>query len=187
MTYGDDNIMGVSKNAPWFNHTAIAGTLDTYGVKYTMAEKDAESVPYINISETSFLKRKWVFSDDLERYLCPLEEDSIIKSLMIWVPSKTICAEQQSIAIMNSAVMEYFFYGKKKFIEKRAFFLEMVSDLQLELYYEGNEFPTWELLVERYKQSSKNVQRLEETSLNQNTPPSCSLLSDLFTEVNEQL
>lgn len=183
MTYGDDNIMGVSKEAPWFNHTAVAAVLNNYSVKYTMAEKEAQSVPYINIKDSSFLKRKWVYCKDMNRYLCPLDEDSIIKSLMIWVPSGSICPSQQSIAILNSAVMEYFFYGKEIFNTKRTFFLNMVKDLELEAYYENNEFPTWDMLRDRYIESSKRVQGQEESCLNQNTPPSSSLLSDIFSEV----
>jgi len=46
MTYGDDNSAGVSASAPWFNHTAISEVLSGIGVKYTMADKKTESVPY---------------------------------------------------------------------------------------------------------------------------------------------
>jgi sulfate adenylyltransferase subunit 1 (EFTu-like GTPase family) len=46
MTYGDDNVMGVCKSIPWFNHTAIVEVLKSIGVEYTMADKESKSVPY---------------------------------------------------------------------------------------------------------------------------------------------
>jgi len=39
-TYGDDNIMGASLSAPWFNHTNIQRILAGIGVDYTMADKE---------------------------------------------------------------------------------------------------------------------------------------------------
>jgi len=188
MTYGDDNIMGVSPSAPWFTHTTIANILATYGIKYTMAEKDQASIPYIHINDASFLKRKWVYCKDMERYLCVLDEESIHKSLTVWVPSKTICSEQQAIAIMNSAVMEYFFHGKEKFEQMRSFFLSVIFEYgrhtHLNLYYEGNEFPTWIQLALRYHESSKRIQRPELTGLYQTQALECSLLLDLLKSVD---
>jgi hypothetical protein len=54
-TYGDDNIMGVSPACTWFYHGAIQEQLSHIGVEYTMADKEAESRPYISLSEASFL------------------------------------------------------------------------------------------------------------------------------------
>ncbi len=42
ITYGDDNAGAVSKEAPWFNHTAVQEVLAAIGVTYTMADKQAE-------------------------------------------------------------------------------------------------------------------------------------------------
>lgn len=57
MTYGDDNAMGVSEEIPWFNHTSIQKCLLNVDIGYTMADKNALSIPYIDISECTFLKR----------------------------------------------------------------------------------------------------------------------------------
>lgn len=57
ITYGDDNIFGVCASAPWFNHTTISGALAECGVVYTMADKEAESIPYINISDATFFEK----------------------------------------------------------------------------------------------------------------------------------
>lgn len=150
MTYGDDNIMGVSKDAPFFTHTTIQGVLKDVGIKYTMADKEAVSKPYIHISECSFLKRTWRWDEDVGAHLCPLEEDSINKSLTVWCASKTITAKEQAVAAMSSASAEYFFYGRDIFEQKRTMFLEVVDEIDAGAYLEPNSFPTYSELFTRF-------------------------------------
>jgi hypothetical protein len=153
-TYGDDNEMGVSPSCPWFNHCSISEVYASVGIKYTMADKEAESVPYIPFSETSFLKRSWVWSDEVNAYLAPLDEESIVKSLTMWVPSKSIDKYQQMVAVISSANAEYFFYGRARYEEKRAFF-EKVLEQEPYLYYVSEStLPTYDELVERFKRAS---------------------------------
>ncbi len=154
LTYGDDNTFGVSRFIDWFNHTTIQRELKNIGVGYTMADKLAESVPFINIDEVSFLKRSWVWSDDLKAYMCPLEEESIIKSLTVWVPSGTIDQYKQMTQVISSASQEYFFYGKEKFEEKRNFFSTILSQYPYNLYVCDSTLPTYDQLVERHKRAS---------------------------------
>lgn len=156
MTYGDDNIMGVSPETPWFNHTSIQDMLGRIGITYTMADKLSKSVPYIDIKDASFLKRSWIYDEELKDYLCPLEHESIEKSLMVWTRSKTICWEEQAIAVISSAIQEYFFYGRKTYEKRMLLFKEMISDLGIDAYEmfdkHGNSitFPKYETLVERF-------------------------------------
>lgn len=150
MSYGDDNIMGVSKKAEWFNHTSIQKTLADVGVTYTMADKEAESIPYIHIDDCTFLKRGWRYDNDVGHYLAPLEEDSIIKSLTVCVESNSLCPEAQAVAIMSSAHAEYFFYGKEKFEEKAEMFRQIVIENNLQLWVEDTTFPSWQQLKERF-------------------------------------
>lgn len=156
-TYGDDNAMGVSKDIPWFNHTTISKTLADLGITYTMADKEAVSVPYIHIDEVSFLKRAWRFDKDVGAYLAPLEEDSIIKSLMINVESKSITREKQAIYIMASAMREYFFYGKSIYDEKQKMFREFVEENDLQHYVEESTFQTWHELRFQFWNNSKGL------------------------------
>lgn len=144
MTYGDDNVMGVSNCVPWFNHTALQNTLKEVGITYTMADKEAASVPYIHISEVSFLKRFWRWDEDVGAYLAPLEETSIAKSLTRVVASRTICAEQQAVEVMRSAHMEYFNYGYEIFSQKDKMFREIVTECGLEPYMPPKWFPSWQ-------------------------------------------
>jgi hypothetical protein len=81
MTYGDDNIMTVAKGFDDFNHTAIAEELAEVGITYTMADKDAPSVPFIHLKDASFLKHYAVWDDELGLFRSPVEDDSIAKML----------------------------------------------------------------------------------------------------------
>lgn len=156
MTYGDDNVMGVSNDAPWFNHTTIASTIGKDGIVYTMPDKTSESVPYSNIRDVSFLKRSFVWDADVNATLCPLEHDSIEKMLMTWVRSRTISEQEQAIAVMSSALREYFYYGKETFNNKRKMFLAVVKELELELWVQENTFPTWEFIYKDFWRASRN-------------------------------
>lgn len=150
ITYGDDNTMGVSPRVPLFNHTAIQAVLEKIGVSYTMADKESESVPYIHINDVAFLKRKWRFDEDVGAYVCPLEEESINKSLCVWVPSGTIPPEQQMIEVMKAAVNEYFWYGKERFEIERKFILGLAQKEPFVFYVSDHTFPTWQELFERF-------------------------------------
>jgi hypothetical protein len=158
-TYGDDNCMGVSKTTPWFNHTAIQKVLADIGVVYTMADKEAESRPYININECSFLKRVWRYDADVGAYLAPLDEESIHRSLTMWVPSGTINEYKQMVDVISSANGEYFFYGKEIFNKNREFFREILSRAPYNAYVTDSTLPTWQDLYERFwRASGKTVQ-----------------------------
>jgi len=112
LTYGDDGVMGVSPTIPWFNHTTIQKVLADNGITYTMADKTSESKPYIHISEVSFLKRKWVYDDEVTAFLAPLDLESIEKSIMTCVYSKSVSHEYQMISSVGGAVREYFYHGR---------------------------------------------------------------------------
>lgn len=146
MTYGDDNIMGVNKKITNFDHTVMQTTLSKINVKYTMADKLAQSVPFIHIEKSSFLKRSWLYEPDIDNYLCPIDEDSIGKSLTKCLPSTFKCPEAHAIDILDNTVREYFNYGRITFELKRQMCLDIVEEANLTPYY-TRIFPTWDELV----------------------------------------
>jgi hypothetical protein len=156
ITYGDDNAMNVHKKADWFNHSSIQSTLATVGITYTMADKEAKSVPFIHIDEVSFLKRYWRWDEDIGAFVCPLEHDSIEKSLMVCVRSSSITPEEQAVQILVAQVTEYFWYGKKTFLEKRALFLQVAQTVGIDFLITKNTFPTWDQLYDRYHHGGKD-------------------------------
>jgi hypothetical protein len=157
ITYGDDNAMGISKEVPWFHHTSIQAALNKIGITYTMADKEAESVPYININETSFLKRVWRYDENVDAQLCPLDHDSIEKMLMVWTRSKTISAEEQIVAVIGSAIREYFYYGKEIFEAKSQLLKSILKEKKLELWINESTFPTYNQLKDEFWNNSQHV------------------------------
>jgi len=128
LCYGDDNIMGVSEDTPWFNHTNIADTLSMSGVVYTMADKEAESVPYVNLDDLSFLKRGARFEEDLGAFLAPIEMDSIFKSLHNRVVNRTSCsAREHAGAAISAACTEFFLHGREVYEKRVPQLLEIVE------------------------------------------------------------
>lgn len=153
-TYGDDNTLGVSDRAPWYNHTTIQAELARIGVEYTMADKEAESIPYINISDIQFLKRTWRFDEDVGNWLCPLDEQSIHKSLTKWLPSGTIDAQAQMVAVISSANSEYFFHGREVFEKHHNFFRLILEQPEYSIYVTTGTLPNWEQLVDRFNHAA---------------------------------
>lgn len=156
-TYGDDNIMGISVNAPWFNHTSIQHIMSTIGVEYTMADKKTLSKPYCNLQECNFLKRTWIWNTEVGAYLCPLEVDSVYKSLMIGVPSKTICPEEQMVNIISSANVEFFFHGREFFEKHYSFFGEILDRVEFKPYVNSTTLPDWLSLKDRFWRASEQI------------------------------
>lgn len=157
ITYGDDNTMGVSREADWFNHTAIVSKLKDIGVEYTMADKESASVPFINISEVAFLKRTWRFDVDIDAWVAPLDEESIKKMLTVCVAPK-ISDEAHMVSQFVAAVNEYFFYGRDRFEEERNWALNWIQKRNLQDEAELNPIPNWNMLVERFEKASIGVE-----------------------------
>lgn len=111
-TYGDDNALGVDSSIPKYNHTKIQSVFARWGISYTMADKDADSVPYQTIGEVSFLKRSFKHHDDLG-IVAPIEYDSIVKGFYYWVRPKNtpLTFPQQFGEFVKSQVREAALHG----------------------------------------------------------------------------
>lgn len=161
LTYGDDNGMGVSEDIPWFNHTAIQECMSNIGVTYTMADKTSRTQEYIHIDEADFLKRKWRYEPDTDTMVCPLNLDSIIKSLMIGIKSTSICEKEHAASIISSAQLEFFWHGKDVFSKWNEILATFVSDHDLHMYM-PRPLQKWDTLVQEYKDRSKSFLTLQD-------------------------
>lgn len=137
-TYGDDNLMGVHESLSEYNHTRMAEIYDEHDIVFTMAQKEADSVPFIEMEDVEYLKRWSRFDSSLTytksngekekgMYIAMLDEDSIFKSLMQNIKSKTEPQSQVAIQCIEGAMREWFFYGKEKFDERHAQMKEVVA------------------------------------------------------------
>eukprot|EP00996_Jenningsia_fusiforme_P003195 NODE_3_length_6892_cov_17.362853_g2_i0.p1 GENE.NODE_3_length_6892_cov_17.362853_g2_i0~~NODE_3_length_6892_cov_17.362853_g2_i0.p1 ORF type:complete len:1312 (+),score=70.54 NODE_3_length_6892_cov_17.362853_g2_i0:340-3936(+) len=186
MTYGDDNIMSVSENCPWFNHVTISQAFSDMGIVYTMPDKESESVPYVSIYSSSFLKRSWVWNEEVGAYLAPLDHDSIERQLTVWVASTSISQAEQSLEVITGAGREYFFYGREIFEEKQTLLMQVAIQLGLETYFRSTSFLPFDTLKTLFWESSGESEAkaaFEEMSdLNQNSSVSGSYCPHLLTD-----
>jgi len=151
LTYGDDNIMGVSKHTPWFNHTAIQSALADIGIVYTMADKEAESVPYINIKDASFLKRGFVYDVDIGMVVGKLEHSSISKMLTMRVNERGVHPKEHAAQVIRTAMEEYFWYGLHVYRKQAEFLKRVVVKFGLDEYAPQIQIvPNWIILYKRY-------------------------------------
>jgi hypothetical protein len=147
LCYGDDNKMSVKEGYDEFNHTSVSESLSAINVIYTMADKQAESVPFINTSQASFLKRDAVWCDEIKAYKAPLEEASICKSLHTVCKSDYLSMDEQCAEVISNANREYFQYGREKF-EKRHAQLRMIATANNLMPFLENRFPSYDELLE---------------------------------------
>lgn len=113
LCYGDDNKMTVSEDAMWFNHTAISAVLSSIDVKYTMPDKEADSVPFVHSTDADFLKRGAVLDEELGVYFAPLDINSIFKSMHCRMRSSPMGPTEHGGSAINSACVELFFHGRE--------------------------------------------------------------------------
>nr|ULG00048.1 MAG: hypothetical protein [Locarnavirus sp.] len=183
-TYGDDNIMGVSLDCPNFNHTRIAMAMKCIGVDYTMAEKEAESVPFIHIDDTTFLKRAFRFDSDIGCIVAPLDESSFHKMLTARLPKDDMAAEAHAMNVIETAQREYFFHGKEIFEEKQKFFRQLVEDCGLKSWVQNSTFPNYYDMVYDFWMKYNDVENALKFSLREHTPQ--SLVVDAIPLVCEE-
>lgn len=150
-TYGDDNAMGSAKD--WFNHTAISEILAKHGVKYTMADKEAESVPFLDIYDASFLKRKWRYEPDLGAHVCPIEENTLHKMMTTCVAGDK-GPEEHGTDLIGAVADEYFWYGKEIHARKCEELMEIYAESIPPEYLKPNTFLSWEQQVARWHAAS---------------------------------
>jgi hypothetical protein len=158
LTYGDDNIMSVSKKCSFFDHTVLQKQLASIGVVYTMADKESASVPFIHIADASFLKRQWVFDRAHGVYMAPLDINSIHKMLCITVLSKSVTTEEQMYSIIRSALMEAFFHGEDFFDKYRDMFLHVLSKhVEYQSFLASSPLLTYEAFWDLFAKNSEGL------------------------------
>jgi hypothetical protein len=147
MTYGDDNIMSVKKGYDTYNHTNIARVLAESDITYTMADKEAESVPFINGADAGFLKHNAVWNDELQLYRAVIEESSISKMLHAHGRS-SIPEDLHAACTIKDALDKYAHYGEGIYTLRR----EQLKKVALDSNIAGlvGEFPTYREQIHKY-------------------------------------
>lgn len=150
VNYGDDNLMSVKEDEPLFTHTNVSNILGDCGVTYTMADKEAESVPYITLNDANFLKRSFVRDDENGVWLAPLELSSMGKMLHTYVYNKhnPMTEKQLMGQVLYTANMEFFHFGREQF-EFRQSQLKAVAE-KCDLNSHMMALPTYDELMKSF-------------------------------------
>ncbi len=160
MTYGDDNIASVAPTCEGFDHTVVQKCLAAVGITYTMADKEAESVPFVNIKDSTFLKRSWRWDEEHRKFAAPLEEESIHKMLCVVVESKTVPKQEQMVDIIHAANEEWWHYGPTVFEARHNLLKEVVVAHELGDWMKARPLATYEELWERHEKNTEDAQFL---------------------------
>lgn len=119
-TYGDDNKGSVSEERDDFNIKGCAAYLAEYGQEYTMPDKNSKLVEYMHTDDAEFLKRKSVYHDALGLRVGALSEDSIFKSLHMYVKTTTSPSpNEMSAENIDTALLEWFNHGPEIYEQRR--------------------------------------------------------------------
>jgi hypothetical protein len=128
---------------------------DELDLTYTRADKDAESIDFIHIDTASFLKRSWQYDPDMDQYLAKLDHSSINKMLTTWTESRSISAQEQSLATIESACREYFYYGKTIYNKKLLMFNTAIDVNNLRFLMKDRNLPSWDQLRISYFENGR--------------------------------
>lgn len=171
MTYGDDVKFSVHQLYDKYNHTRIQAVFADHGIVYTMAEKDAESVPFLDHTDADFLKRKskwctqysWRGSEGM--WLGRLDENSIFKSLHANLESPENSRTEIAVQCLDSAMRELWFHGRSHFECRHEELKMVVEDAGLKnampkSFYDGFDARE-EAWLERYEIEKVSVMESE--------------------------
>lgn len=156
ITLGDDHVFTVSEHRLLLTHTRVQEEMKKLGLDYTMAEKDAESVPFICLHDAPFLKRKFVYSPELQTIIGPIDVNTIFKMLTVNVRSRGCSKPEQLAQSICAAVAEAYFHGREFFEEFVAFVDNLKKSPRLE--YEIKRYPylDWKGYTERFHNASNS-------------------------------
>jgi hypothetical protein len=149
LCYGDDNKMSVKDDCV-FDHTSVANVLAKVGINYTMADKSAESIPFIHASEATFLKRGAVWNDELKQYMAPIELATISKMLHCTRAGQNSPEESAGQAI-DMALLEFFYHGKDVYDVRREQLIQVADKCDVGGFV-PSQFPTYEDQISRYRE-----------------------------------
>jgi len=128
MTYGDDDIGSVHKDFGDFNCVTKSDYINSIGMKYTPPDKSGDHIPYMNMVDVDFLKRKSVFNSSLHRHMGALDKASIYKSLHVRMRSTEISDEAWAGAVVDGALREFFAHGEQDYEIFRSQMVQVAED-----------------------------------------------------------
>lgn len=115
-TYGDDLLAAVKPSVSEAFNNVTYGEFCTnvYNIEYTSARKDEALRPFMDIDSCSFLKRNFRWHAGFERWIAPLDIDSLYKALMWYIPSSSVPRAEQLHSTCVSMMWELVLHVNEK-------------------------------------------------------------------------
>lgn len=106
VAYGDDHLVSVPANKlEIFNQMNMPELMNLIGLSYTMENKEEQASQWSRkINEVDYLKRKFIFDENTNDFVCPLSLDTILEFPM-WV-KKCPDPKSQTIVELETAIKE---------------------------------------------------------------------------------
>ncbi|APG76853.1 hypothetical protein 1 [Beihai picorna-like virus 30] len=155
--YGDDNVYGFHPDED-MGMDDIGRILGECGITYTTADKKVITQKGCTWEELSFLKRGFLWDEELGHYLAPLEEASISKSLHNYMKRKGSEELPETIAAgaIHAANREFFYFGKAEFNKRRKQLQAVCEEVPSVGKYVG-DLPDYEDLKATFLSSGKRT------------------------------
>lgn len=143
-TVGDDNASSIIGDLLGkFDMVTISAEYRKMGYIATPADKKGLIRRSIPFSDLSFVKRKFVWSEDLQVYVAPIEKDSIYKAFCFESKECGVSSVQRLIDVSQGGQREAFLHGKVFFDKFQSEMLEIFTEHQMTmpiLHYDDLKF-----------------------------------------------
>jgi hypothetical protein len=142
--YGDDLLVSVKEDVLcYFNNIYYQKVcVDVFRINYTAPDKSDKIQPYYPIKNSTFLKRSFLYREDLKRWVSPLNLDSIWRACLWQMPSSVVSEEQQVLALYTSMLWEFFLWKpEREYNEIRSEMLQIYRENYINI--EDDELPTY--------------------------------------------
>lgn len=114
VSYGDDNLIGIAERIlGWFNQVSITSALLVIGHEYTDEAKTGIIVPVRDISEVAYLKRHFKWNPALNRYVAPLDLDTVLE-IVQWT-KKGLSSDAITLANLDVTMRELSLHDREIF------------------------------------------------------------------------
>nr|AWK77868.1 polyprotein [Renmark bee virus 4] len=152
VAYGDDMIAAVKNEVKdRFNNVTFANFVNSIGMEFTSATKGEITQEFLDLSEASFLKRRFVIKPDLDKIVGTLDIDSIFKMIQWVEPSKVASEALQMTGTIDSCLRESFFHLDR---DKYTYWLEYLSSTYKERFGSSentdSRFHSYDSLIHEY-------------------------------------
>lgn len=149
--FGDDSLVSVSSHiSDKFNMKGFANFMGKYGVTVTTASKGVVEKDLMNLSEVDYLKRAFRYDEERKVWTAPLNEKSMLKRMMVCIPSNFMTHEEQCAEALVNSLRDYFEYGREVFDDRRDKLLRIA--IKNNLLTHINKFYSYDDLVVEYNE-----------------------------------